>query len=82
MKRMKGFQKYIGMMFKSKNTEPIYWDFEREVNVPIHTCFVFFPVRVVWKDKNAEVIEERIIKPWSCNQKPIKLFRYLEEYPL
>ena len=82
MKQAIGLQRYFGMMFRSKNTEPIYWDFGEEVNVKLHTFFVFFPVRIIWKDKNLNVIEERIVQPWQHSQTPSKPFRYIEEYPI
>ena len=82
MKQATGLQKYFGMMFRTRNTEPICWDFGKEVDVKLHTFFVFFPVRIVWKDNEGNFIEDRIIKPWQHSQKPHKSFRYIEEYPV
>lgn len=82
MKIIKGWQKYLGLMFRTKYTETIKFEFDEEVLVPIHTWFVFFPCIVIWKDKNDEVIEQRRVEPFQSNIMPSKPFKYLIEIPI
>ena len=83
MKILKGWKKYVGLMFTSKSiAEPVCFEFDEDVLIGLHTWFVFFPCKLIWKDKNNKIIEERIVKPFQMNIKPSKPFRKIEEYPI
>jgi len=81
-KRVSGFEKYLGLMFKSReNAEPIVLDFSRDSNASIHSFFVFFPFIAVWLDENNQVIDMFKVKP-NCIIKPYKKFRKVLEIPI
>ncbi len=82
MKTAKGIRKYFGLMFRTKKTEPLVFYFTDPISIPIHSLFVFFNFRVMWFDKNENLIEQRIIKPFQFNIKPSKPFSKLIEVPI
>lgn len=81
MKKAIGLTKYFGLMFRSSSTEPIYWEFEKEVSIPMHTLFCP-KVLITWIDKFGERIERREVKPFSWNVKPKKPFTKIVEVPI
>jgi len=84
MKQAKGINKYIGLMFKSRNTEPLEFIFEKPVSISIHSLFVFFSFKAIWTFEDGTK-EERIIKSFSGlweSIKPSKSFIKLQEIPL
>lgn len=76
-----GIKKYIGLMFKPKNTNALLFDFGRPVKKPIHSIFVFFPFVAVWLDDKNKVIEIRVIKPFTLLIRPKKRYQKLIEIP-
>lgn len=74
--------KLVGLMFKSRNTENLLFEFEKESEMSIHSCFVFFPFLAVWLDEKNRVIEKRVVHPFKLCVKPKKSFRKLVELPL
>jgi len=82
MRKITGLGKYIGLMFRTRNTESVVFEFDEEVLIPIHTLFVFFPCKIIWRDKDYNVIGERDVKPFQMNIKPSKPFKYLIEIPI
>ena len=81
-KECNGFRKFIGLMFKSRETESLLFDFDEENRYSIHSLFVFFPFLAIWMDKNNEVIEYRIVSPFSINIYPKNKFRKIVEIPI
>jgi len=81
MKKAKGIWKYLGLMFRTDKTNPIEFDFDKPVLMPIHSCFVFFPFKAIWHLEDGTK-EERIIFPFEFNVKPSKKFTKLVEIPL
>lgn len=81
MKQANGLRKYTGLMFRTRKTEPLIFDFDEPINLPIHSWFVFFPFTAIWYDGEEE-IEQRIIQPWQSNIKPDKPFTRLVEIPI
>lgn len=76
------FSKLKGLMFtRRKNAKPLFFVFSREKKIAIHMFFVFFPIKVIWLNKNKKVVEKKILKPFqSCCGK--KKARYVLEIPL
>ena len=58
-KILKGIiSKAIGLMFSKKITNIGYvFDFNKERRVDLHMFFVFFPIDVLFLDKNKRVVE-------------------------
>src|SRR3989344_9645431 len=48
----------LGLMFSSKK-KVLLFEFSKEKKVPIHTFFVFYPIDLVFLDKNSKIIEIR-----------------------
>ena len=76
------FSKGIGLMFKTKNTNNLVFEFNEDVSISIHSFFVFFPFLAVWLDSKNNVLECRIVKPFCFYAKPKLEFRKLIEIPL
>lgn len=81
-KRVNFFGRISGLMFKSRETESLLFEFPKPVNHAIHSLFVFFPFLAVWLNKNNKIIEARIIQSFNLSVKPKKLFNKLIEIPL
>jgi len=77
-----GIRKYLGLMFRTRKTESLIFNFNKPVLIPIHSLFVFFKFRAYWFDRDSNLIESRIIKPFQFNIKPSKPFSKLIEVPV
>ena len=82
MKTTKGIRKYLGLMFRTKKTEPLIFNFKKPVMIPLHSLFVFFSFRAYWYNEKGLLIESRKVKPFQFNIKPSKPFSKLIEVPL
>jgi len=69
-------------MFRSKNTNNLLFDFDRDVTTSITSFFVFFPFLAVWLDGNNKVVDSRIINPFQLSVRPKNNFRRIIEVPL
>lgn len=74
--------KFLGLMFRTRKTNPILLEFDEDTNIPIHSYFVFFPFKAIWLDKNNKVIDKRIVRPFTFSVKAKKPFRKIIEIPL
>ena len=81
-KKVRGFEKLIGLMFRTRKTMPLVFEFKKDVRTSIHSMFVFFPFKVIWFDKDDNVVEERVVKPFRAFVRPKKPFRRFIEIPL
>lgn len=71
----------IGLMFSSKPT-PLIFTFKKEKNVPLHMWFVFYPIDVLWLNKNKEVIHlTENFKPFTIYDPKVKSM-YVIELPI
>jgi len=75
------FSKSKGLMFsrKLKNNEALLFEFDREGNWLIHMFFVFFPIDVVWLDRNMKVVDVKIGRPFDFLLVPRKKSKYVLE---
>ncbi len=83
--RKAGFiEKITGLIFRTRNTHNLLFNFGRDARPAIHSFFVFFPFLAVWLDKNNEVIDARIVQPFTLSELPKnkRKFRKLLELPL
>ena len=76
-----GIRKIFGLMFRSRKTKPLLFEFKNDVHLAIHSIFVFFPFQAIWLDENNRIIEQRIVKPFTFSVRPKKPFRKLIEIP-
>ena len=74
----------FGFMFKLKPKEPIYIDFgaETRLGASVTMLFTFVSLRILFLDKNLEVVDEVCMKPWQLNYTPKKPAKYCVEYPI
>ena len=80
-RKVLGIERVFGLMFRTRKTKPLLFEFEKDVMLGIHSFFIFFPFTAVWLDKNNKIIEQRVIKPFTFTVKPKKPFRKLIEIP-
>ena len=73
------YSKTIGLMFSIEKS--LIFIFEREKIVPLHMFFVFYPIDVLFLDKNKIVVEiKENFKPFTFYT-PRKKARYIIEVP-
>lgn len=54
---------------------------ESLISSSIHTLFVFYPINVLWLDKNFNVVDKRLnIKPFTLSIIPKKAAKYIIEF--
>ena len=82
IKKCNSFQKISGLMFKSKNTSALLFEFPKKTKMAIHSFFVFSPFYAIWLDENNKLIEIKKIKPFTFHVKPTKPFSKLLEIPI
>lgn len=73
--------KISGLMFKTRDTDNLLFDFDKETNMSIHSFFVFFPFLAIWLDKNNSVVDFKIVRSFRLRVKSKKFFRKLVEVP-
>jgi len=72
--------KATGLMFSKRNPNlGLIFPFNRDISISIHMLFVFYPIDLIYLDKNKKVIEiKENLKPWGF-YKPKNKARYLIE---
>ncbi len=73
-------EQFVGLMFKSKNSENLLFDLPGKWGV--HSFFVFFPFLALWLNEKNKVIGHKIVKPFTFYVNPGKKFARLVEIPL
>jgi|TARA_Y100000294_G_scaffold176154_1_gene197848 uncharacterized membrane protein (UPF0127 family) len=72
-----------GLMFRKNNADLILlFNFKKQVEWRIHSYFVFFDFLAVWTDDKNNIIERKIVKPFTLSIKPKKSFYKLIEIPI
>ncbi len=62
----RGISRYIGLMFSLKFKKRWIFEFKKEGIYPVHMLFVFFPIDLIYLDKNKRVVEiKENLKPFS-----------------
>jgi uncharacterized membrane protein (UPF0127 family) len=74
------YLKALGLMFRT-NPKSLVFVFDKEKIVPLHMFFVFFPIDVLYLDKNKRVVETKInLMPFTF-YKAMKKSSYVIELP-
>lgn len=77
------FNKIVGLMFsRRENAKALLFKFDNDVNMSIHSFFVFYPFLALWLDKDNKLIEKRIVYPWKIHISPVKNYRSMIEIPI
>jgi len=80
-KRVDEIGMILGLMFRTRKTRPLLFEFSRDTRIAIHSFFVFFPFKAIWMDEKGKIIEQRIVRPFTFSVRPKKPFRKLLEIP-
>jgi len=81
-KKVSSFGKFLGLMFKSRNTGNLLFEFHPLEPRAIHSFFVFFPFLAIWLDRNNKVLEWNLVKPFTFVVTPKNSPAKLIELPL
>jgi len=78
LKKVSELGKFFGLMFKSKNTGALLFEFEKG-NRAIHSffCPVFLAIWIC----DGKIVQHRLVKPWVVSIKPRQDFDKLLEIP-
>ncbi|MBI5149079.1 DUF192 domain-containing protein [Candidatus Pacearchaeota archaeon] len=75
------FSRIKGLMFCSKNNaKSLLFVFSREQQINLHMFFVFFPIYVIWFNKNMKKVAIQKLKPFQFS-KTYKA-KYVLEIPI
>ncbi|MBU0958366.1 MAG: DUF192 domain-containing protein [Nanoarchaeota archaeon] len=77
-----GASQGVGLIFKSRDTRPLLFDFEEPTRLAITSVFVFFPFLAIWLDDKDKIIEKKIVKPFTMAVRPKRPFTRLLEIPI
>lgn len=69
-------------MFRTRETQNLVFPFKKDAFLSITAFCVFFPFLALWLDKDKNVIEWKLVKPFTLSCKPRKKYRYLVELPV
>lgn len=75
------FSKFIGLMFSKKKKKALIFKFDKEKIISLHMIFVFYPIDVLFLNKNRIVVDAKeSFKPFAfCKSK--KKAMYAIELP-
>ena len=72
----------LGLMFKTRKTSPLIFNFNKKVDWTLTSLFVFFPFLALWLDDKNNVVEMRVVKPFTFGIISKKPFYRLLEIPI
>lgn len=75
------FGKISGLMFKSKETENLLFEFSSDTRKAIHSFFVFYPFFALWLDERNRVLDYKAVSPFRFHIAPERKYRKLLEIP-
>jgi len=76
-----GIRKYTGLMFRTRKTNPLVFNFDKPTDRTIHSWFVFFDFKAIWTLEDGTT-EEQIVYSFDEGIKPSKPYIKLVEIPL
>ena len=59
------FGRIRGLMFRTKETDNLLFEFKKPERIRIHSMFVFFSFVGVWLDKNNKILQIKVVKPFQ-----------------
>ena len=79
------WERMKGLMFedKKKFNYALVFDFpsESKIGTSLHMLFVFFPIDVLFLDKNKIVVDKTTLEPFTPNYTPKSAAKYVIELP-
>jgi len=82
VRECKGLHKILGLMFKSRDADALFFNFNKQTNTKIHSFFVFFPFVAIWLDERNNLVDIKKVKPFTFSTGSRKTFNKLIEIPL
>ncbi|MEI6731777.1 MAG: hypothetical protein WCK90_03800 [archaeon] len=82
VKKLGFFGKISGLMFRTYHAKNLLFEFRNDGKRKIHSFFVFFHFLAIWLDKDNNVVDYLLIRPWKFSIVPQKSFRKLVEVPI
>lgn len=82
VKQLSQLGKLSGLMFKSRNSPNLLFQFKKPAKHPIHSFFVRFPFLAIWLNQENQVLDYKIIHPNKLSVKPKTPFTKLIEVPI
>lgn len=76
------FRRGSGLMWRTRGTKNLLFEFSKPCKAAITALFVFFPFAAVWLDTNKRVVDVKLINPFTFSIKPRVPAQYLVELPL
>lgn len=76
----KGINKIRGLMFRKKKINFVF-RFDKEVNHPIHSLFVFYTFRVYFYNDN-RLVDKKKVKPFTLSVKSKEPYTHFYEIPI
>ena len=63
--------KWLGFQLVLKYKKPLIFKYDKEDIYPLHTCFMFFPLDIIWVDKDNIITDVKYdVKPWKTYVEP------------
>lgn len=81
VRKLNEIGKFIGLMFRTRQTKNLLFSFNKKKRYSIHSLFVFFDFMAIWLDGKNNVLEWKIAKPFSFYIAPKKPFSSMIELP-
>ena len=79
------WERMKGLMFENENrfNYALVFEFpnESKIGASLHMLFVFFPIDVLFLDKNKIVVDKATLEPFTPNYTPKKAAKFVIELP-
>lgn len=75
------FRRGVGLMFRTRGTSNLLFNFSRKTNLSITSWFVFFPFLAVWLDEQNRVVDFEMVRPFRLTISSARPFCKLVELP-
>jgi uncharacterized membrane protein (UPF0127 family) len=73
--------KFSGLMFRTRDTDALLFEFPKDTRQPFHSFFVFFPFLMIWLDGENKAIGFRKVRPFTFIIRQKSKFRKVVEVP-
>ena len=76
------FSKVFGLMFRTRETNNLIFEFNNYTGMPFTALFCFFPFLLIWLDETNSVLGCRTVNPFELTIKPKTKYRKVVEIPI
>ncbi|MDD5700331.1 MAG: DUF192 domain-containing protein [Candidatus Nanoarchaeia archaeon] len=71
-----------GLMFRTRETDSLLFEFKFPTRMRFHSFFVFFDFLIIWLDEKNNVLDYKVCKPFMPGIPTEKPFKKVIEVPL